>query len=260
MAFDPAIFFTALGITTLEMVEASAVGLALYGESRRPAAFLYVGLGVAVVFAPMFAIGAAFSQLPFLDVKLIGGVLLLYFGQRLIRSARRSVLNARKNKVSTDHFEKGVMSTGFSVGAIEAFEAAIVLIGLLPYDFQSTVAGMGSGIVVVVAATYALKNQVRKVKQANMKVVVSALLLSFPTIWLVSEVLLYSGLLFVPLSRQLTQSQTLLSVLTTPANLQNLLFLPIFLIYASVVYWYANRPTPQVTTVRTEEQHQPSPV
>jgi uncharacterized membrane protein len=259
MTFDPAIFFAALGITTLEMVEASAVGLALYGESRRPAAFLYVGLGITVVFAPMFVVGAAFSQLPILDVKLIGGVLLLYFGQRLIKSARRSVLNARRNKVATDHFEKGVMSTGFSVGAIEAFEAAIVLIGLLPYNFQSTVLGMGLAIVVVVTATYALKNQVRKVKQANMKVVVSALLLSFPTLWFLSVVLLYSGLMFVPLSRQLTESQTLVSILTTPTNLQNLLLLPIFLIYVFVVYRFANRPTPEVASVKSEEQRQPSP-
>jgi uncharacterized membrane protein len=247
MDFDPAVLFAALGITMLEMVEASAVGLALYGESKRPAAFLYVALGVAVVFAPLFVIGVVFTRLPILDVKLIGGVLLLYFGQRLIKSARRSVLNARKNKVSADHFEKGVMSTGFSVGAIEAFEASIVLVGLLPIDYDSTVVGMILAIVVVVAATYALKNQVRKVKQANMKVVVSALLLSFPTIWAVSALLSYAGLLFVPLSRQVTQSQTLVSILTTPANLTNLLVLPIFLVYVFVVHWFANRPTPQPT-------------
>jgi uncharacterized membrane protein len=242
----------------LEMVEASAVGLALYGESRRPAAFFYVSLGVAVVFTPLFVIGAVFTRLPILDVKLIGGVLLLYFGQRLIKSARRSVLNARKNKVATDRFEKGVMSTGFSVGAIEAFEASIVLVGLLPIDYDSTVIGMVLAIVVVVAATYALKNQVRKVKQANMKVVVSALLLSFPTVWAVSEVLSYSGLLFVPLSRQVTESKTLLSILTTPTNLTDLLVLPVFLVYAFVVYRYANRPTPQATTVGPD-QHQPTP-
>lgn len=237
----------------LEMVEASAVGLALYGESRRPAAFFYVGLGVAAVFTPLFVIGAAFTRLPILDVKLIGGVLLLYFGQRLIKSARRSVLNARKNKVATDHFEKGVMSTGFSVGAIEAFEASIVLVGLLPIDYDSTVTGMALAIVVVVVATYALKNQVRKVKQANMKVVVSALLLSFPTVWAVSEVLSYSGLLFVPLSRQVTQGQNLVSILTTPTNLTNLLVLPIFIVYAFVIYSYANRPSPRTTSVATDQ-------
>ncbi len=258
MNFDPAIFSAALGITMLEMVEASAVGLALYGESRRPAAFFYVALGVLVIFAPMFVVGAAFSSLPILDVKLIGGVLLLYFGQRLIKSARRAVLNARRNKVSADHFEKGVMSTGFSVGAIEAFEAAIVLVGLLPNNFQSTALGMGVGIVVVVAATYALKNQVRKVKQANMKVVVSALLLSFPTVWLVSEALLYSGLLFVPLSKQLTESHDLLSILTTPANLQNLLILPIFFAYVFAVYRFANRPSPDARDVEARKLVEPS--
>ncbi len=220
---------------------------------------MWVALGVLVVFAPMFVIGAAFSALPLLDVKVIGGVLLLYFGQRLIKSARRSVLNARRNKLPTDHFEKGVMSTGFSVGAIEAFEAAIVLIGLLPYNYSSTVLGMGLGLVVVVAATYALKNQVRKVKQANMKIVVSALLLSFPTLWFISVILLYSGLLFVPISRQVTQSHTFLSILTTPTNLQNLLILPIFLFYVFAVYRYANRPTPQVATVGPVGQQDPSP-
>jgi uncharacterized membrane protein len=254
MNFDPAIFFAALGITMLEMVEASAVGLALYGESRRPAAFFYVAIGVTAVFAPMFVLGAAFSNLPILDVKLIGGILLIYFGQRLIKSARRAVLNARKNKVSTDHFEKGVMSTGFSVGAIEAFEAAIVLVGLLPYNYESTTLGMGLGIVVVVAATYALKNQVRRVKQANMKIVVSALLLSFPTLWSVSEVLLYSGLLFVPLSTQLTQRQSLLGILTAPTELENLLFVPIFLVYVFAIYRFANRPSPQVADASAAQQ------
>jgi uncharacterized membrane protein len=258
MNFDPAIFFAALGITMLEMVEASAVGLALYGDSRRPAAFFYVALGVLVIFAPMFVIGAAVSSLPIVDVKLIGGVLLLYFGQRLIKSARRAVLNARRNKVSADHFEKGVMSTGFSVGAIEAFEAAIVLVGLLPNNFQSATLGMGVGIVVVVAATYALKNQVRKVKQANMKVVVSALLLSFPTLWFISELLLYSGLLFVPLSKQLTESHNLLSMLTTPTNLQNLLFLPIFFVYVFAVYRFANRPSPGAADAEAQKLVQPS--
>jgi uncharacterized membrane protein len=259
MTLDPAIFFAALGITLLEIVEASAVALALYGDSKRPAAFLWVSLGILVVFAPMFVVGAAFSALPLIDVKVIGGILLLYFGQRLIKSARRSVLNSRKNKISTEHFEKGVMSTGFSVGAIEAFEAAIVLIGLLPYNYSSTVLGMGLGLVVVVAATYALKNQVRKVKQANMKVVVSALLLSFPTLWFISVILLYSGMLFVPISRQVTESQTFLSILTTPTNLQNLLIFPIFLVYVFVVYKYANRPTPPVASMGAARQEQLSP-
>ena len=64
MALDPGIFLAALGITTLEIVEAAAVGVALYAESRRPEVFLAVSLGAAAVFAPMFVVGAAIALLP----------------------------------------------------------------------------------------------------------------------------------------------------------------------------------------------------
>jgi len=250
MSFDPSIFLAALGITVLEIVEAAAVGLALYGDSRRPAAFLFVALGVSAVFAPLFLLSAVFSKLPLLDVKAVGGVLMLYFGQRLVRSARRAVINSRKDKppAPAEHMQKDIMVTGFSVGAIEAFEASIVLVGLLPIDFNSTVAGMGLGVVVVVIATYALKNQVRKVKQASMKVVVSALLLSFGTLWLVEVALRLSGLLLVTLSRRLIQpTPTLYSILTSPTSLQNLLLIPFFVVFVLAVYKFANRPSPPAT-------------
>lgn len=218
MAFDPAIFLAALGITTLELVEAAAVALALYAQSRRPAVFLYTAAGTVVVFAPMFVLGALITLLPDYLVKLTAGVLLLYFGQRLVKSARRAVVSARKGSTFRDRFEKGELATAFSVGAVEAFEAAIVLVGLLPNGFQSTVFGMAGGIGVVVVAVYVLRDQARKVKQANMKVAVSALLLSFATFWF--------GEVFGPLN--------------------DLLLVPLFLVYLSAVYWFANRPSPQV--------------
>ncbi len=199
MQFDVAIFLTALGITALELVEAAAVGLALYGDTKRPSAFLYVGLGIVAVFVPMFLLGALITLLPDVYVRLVGGVLLLYFGLRLVKSARKSVLRSRKGGFSQAHFEKGIMATGFSVGAVEAFEAAIVLVALLPNNFQSTVLGMGAGICVVVAATYLLKTQVRKVKQANMKVVVSALLLSFAVFWFGEAFVEVNDIVLVPL-------------------------------------------------------------
>jgi len=218
LSFDVAIFLAALGITTLELVEAAAVGLALYGDSNRPSAFLYVALGIVAVFVPMFILGALITHLPDVDVRLVGGTLLLYFGLRLVKSARRSVIRSRKGGSSAEHFEKGIMTTGFSVGAVEAFEAAIVLVALLPNDFQSTVLGMGSGIAVVVVATYVLKNQVRKVKQANMKVIVSALLLSFAAFWF--------GEAFV--------------------SLNDFTLLPLFVIFALAVHTIANRASPDV--------------
>jgi uncharacterized membrane protein len=216
LPFDVAIFFAALGITTLEIVEAAAVGLALYGDSKRPTAFLFVALGIVAVFIPMFLLGELITLLPDLYVRLVGGALLLYFGLRLVRSARRSVIRGRKGGFSAETFEKGIMATGFSVGAVEAFEAAIVLVALLPNNFQSTVYGMSTGIVIVALATYLLRNQVRRVKQANMKVVVSALLLSFSVFWF--------GEAFVTLS--------------------DLTLVPLFVLFAFTVHRIANRSTP----------------
>lgn len=223
MILSPAIFLAATGITTLEMVEASAVGLTLYADSKKPQAFVYVSLGVLAIFAPMFVLGKLISLLPLVFVRLIGGALLLYFGLRLIKSARRSVLYSRKNSQFVEHFEKGLAATAFSVGAIEAFEAAIVLVALLPNNFDSTTLGMGLGLLAVVAGTYALRTHVRKLKQANMKVVVSALLLSFAVFWF-GEVL---------------------------TRLSDLLLIPLFAVFAATVYINANRPSPEITQTIT---------
>lgn len=199
MIFDLAIFLAAIGITTLELAEAAAVGLALFADSGKYSAFLYVSLGVIAVLIPTFFIGGAIGLLPMVYVRLVGGVLLLYFGMRLVKSARKSVLKGRTGGFAQEEFVRGVMYTGFSVGAIEAFEAAIVLVGLLPNNFASTSLGLTGGVVIVIVSTYILRNQVRKVKQANMKVVVSAMLLSFAVFWFGEAVVVLSDLVLIPL-------------------------------------------------------------
>jgi uncharacterized membrane protein len=199
LVFDLAIFLTAIGITTLELAEAAAVGLALFADSGKYSAFLYVALGTIAVLIPTFLVGSAIALLPEVYIRLVGGVLLLYFGTRLVRSARRSVLKMRTGGFKEEEFVKGIMYTGFSVGAIEAFEAAIVLVGLLPNNFASTSLGLTGGVVIVIVSTYVLRNQVRKIKQANMKVVVSALLLSFSVFWFGEAVMVLSDLVLIPL-------------------------------------------------------------
>ena len=213
MLLDPGILLAALGITMLELAEAAAVGLALFAESGRAVAFMYVAAGSAVVFVPTFLIAGLVSLLPVLYIRLVGGVLLLYFGLRLAGSARRSVVKGKTTGFHGETFEKGLMYTGFSVGAVEAFEASIVLVGLLPANLESASIGFIAGIVVVVFATYILRTQVRRVKQANMKVVVSGLLLTFSAFWFGE----------------------------TFAELNDLLLIPIFLVLSLVVYWFANR-------------------
>jgi uncharacterized membrane protein len=227
MAFDAAIFLAAFGIVALEFVEAAAVGLALYADSHTHKAFLYVGLGLVAVMIPTLLLGAAIGLLPRVYVLLVGGVLLAYFGQRLVKSARRSVYFQRKGSVKEEHFEKGVFATGFSVGAIEAFEAAIVLVGLLPQEYDSTLAGIGAGTLLVIVATYILRIHVRKIKQANMKVAVASILLTFAVFW-------FGELVWTVFS---------LGVLS------DLLLIPIFAIWFLTIHWFANRPLPEMDLV-----------
>jgi uncharacterized membrane protein len=230
--FDPGIFLAALGITLLELAEASAVGLALYAESRRYTAFLAVSLGVLAVFIPTAVVGKYISLLPVFAVRLIAGVLLLYFGVRLTRSARRSYIRSKQASSTSykEEFERGVLATGFSVGAVEAFEAAIVLVALLPNSYTSTLLGLLLGAVLVVAFTYMLRLQVRRVKQANMKMLVAALLLTFATFWFAEEATALSDLILIPL----------------------------FLVYLAIVRWVATRGVPNTLNLKSQTTSAPT--
>jgi len=195
----PAIFLAAMGITLLEISEAAAVALALYAEGGSKA-FFYVGLGIAIVLIITFIIGKEIALLPILLIRLVAGFLLLYFGLRLARSSRRAVLRSRNVRNSSEEkIEKGLFYTGFSVGAVEAFEAAIVLVALIPIDYNSTLLGLIVGLIIVIAGTAFLRSQVRKIKQANMKVAVSALLLSFSVFWFSEAFANISDLYIIPL-------------------------------------------------------------
>jgi uncharacterized membrane protein len=212
MVINIGIVFAALGITTLEMVEASAVGLALYQTSKRASVFAAVALGSGVVLLPTFIVGKAIALLPQLDVRIIASLLLLYFGIRLARSARRSFIREKLGITrSEEDSHSSLIFAGFSVGAVEAFEVAIVLVALIPVSLQSAFLGMAIGMAVVIAATLILHSQVRKVKQAIMKMAVSALLLSFSLFWASES--------FLPIN--------------------DVFLIPFFIVFLSIVYGYS---------------------
>jgi len=54
-----------------------------------------VALGSGVVLLPTSIVGKAIALLPQLDVRIITSLLLLYFGIRLARSARRSFIREK---------------------------------------------------------------------------------------------------------------------------------------------------------------------
>ena len=121
--------------------------------------------------------------------------------------------------MSEEEERRSVLSTAYSVGLVEAFEAAIVLVALFPENYYSTLIGLLLGIIAVLVAVYVLRNQVRKVKQATMKVAVSALLLSFSLFWFIESV----------------------------RAISDLYLLPFFVTFFGLVYYYSTRNLPSPT-------------
>ncbi len=202
MLVEPAILLAAMGITILEMSEVTAVGIAMYADSKNRKVFLAAIAGILVILGPTAVIGKYIAYLPLLWVRLISGILLLYFGLRLIRSSRRSVkftLGIRGPSKEEKAEEKGLMYTAFTVGVIEAFEAAIVLVALYPNGYISTLFGLFIGAVIVAIAGFALHSQIRKVKAATMKIAVSAILLTFAAFWFSEIVVSMNDLFLIPI-------------------------------------------------------------
>lgn len=200
---DPGVFLAALGIVVLEMSEASAVAITISTESGTIAPIYYTVLGVIVVMVPAMFAGDGISYLPLFYVRIISAILLLYFAQRLAKSARRSMkFQKMKNFPKSEKEapgERGVSYTAFSVGAVEAFEAAIVLVALFPENFTSTTYGVLFGVVVVVIFSFVLRRSIRKLKQGIMKVAVSSILFTFSIFWFMESVVTISDLFLIPI-------------------------------------------------------------
>ena len=75
---------------------------------------------------------------------------------------------------------------------------AIVLVVLIPISFVSALSGAFVGILIVIIGTFILRTQVRKLKQAYMKILVSSLLLSFSTFWYIESLVNVNDLILVP--------------------------------------------------------------
>jgi len=85
------------------------------------------------------------------------------------------------------------------VGAVEAFEASIVLVALFPENYIYTSAGLLSGIATVVIAAALMHTRIRRLKQYIAKVLVSSLLLSFSVLWFSEAIGSISDLILIPL-------------------------------------------------------------
>ena len=181
LCMDYGIFIAAFGVSMLELSEAGAVTAVIQSMYKGYRPILYSIAGILLVMVPTFTVGRYIVYLPLNYVLLASAIILFYFGYRLLRSARRSFKNVRRGSSGE---EVGDLAVAFTVSAVEAFEAALVLIALIPKSYFSALVGTVAAALLVAALTIAIRNQVARIRLPHLKYFLSALLFSLGTLWL----------------------------------------------------------------------------
>ena len=162
----------------MELSEAGAVTAIYQAAYKGWRPTLYSIAGVAAVLVPTFIVGKYIVLLPLQYVLGVSAVL-FYFGYRLLRSSRRYFKGIRK----TGEEKKEGVGVVFAVSVTEAFEAALVIVALIPKSYFSALSGTLIAGGSVVALTIALKDQIAKIRLPHLKFVLSSLLFSLGTMW-----------------------------------------------------------------------------
>jgi uncharacterized membrane protein len=190
-----AIFLASLGISLLELSEAGAIASIYHGIYKSNVPFLYATLGVIIVLIPTFALGKFIYLLPLNYVLIGSAIILFYFGYKLLRSARRYFKGVKRAK-GDDENKEGVVVV-FTISAVEALEAALVIIALMGKDYYASLLGTIIASIIVIVLTYTLKSQIARIRLPHMKFFLSALLFSLGTLWF-NEVFIGLSDLFLP--------------------------------------------------------------
>ncbi len=192
---DIPIFLAAMGISILEMTEASAIAVIFYGIYHTPKSYFYAVAGVATSLIPLLIAGKFLILLPLHYIAVGAAIILFYFSQKLFRSARRSIKGTKKKK---EEKEEGLI-TVYTVSLIEGLEASLVVVGLMPFGYFSALSGVGAAVFVVIALTYAMKERVMRIRVPQLKLVLSALLATIGTFWLLEVGLDLSEIFAIPI-------------------------------------------------------------
>nr|WP_126451341.1 hypothetical protein [Sulfodiicoccus acidiphilus] len=189
------ILLASFGITLLELSEAGAVAMIYYGLYRGLKPIVYAVAGVATVMIPTFILGNYIAFLPLSYVLLAAAVILFYFGYKLLRSARRGFKKTRKGGKE----ERESLAVVYTVSVTESFEAALVLIALIPQSYSSALVGAATASAVVIGLTAALKAQIMRIRLPHLKLILSSLLFGLGTLWLIEALVNVTDLLLLPL-------------------------------------------------------------
>lgn len=196
LIMNPAIFLAAFGMSLLELSEAAAVAIIFSGIYKNSKPYIYAILGILIIFIPVFTLGRYISLLPINYVLLAAGLILFYFGYRLIRSARRSFKRISKHGSDEDK-QEGII-TVFVVSVTEALEAGLVILALIPRGYISSLLGSISSLLVLIPLAISLKSRLMKIRIPQLKFVLSALLFSLGSLFL-AEVFTEINEIFLPM-------------------------------------------------------------
>ena len=187
--YVPALFVAFL-ITLLEMTEVVALVFALSAEHHtlaHGAAGAVSGTTVVAVIALGF--GALILAFPHVDLLWVSALALLAFGAFLFRSTLRTYRRARASASVPPAASSAARSAiqfagGFSVGAVAATEAVVVLLALAAAGYgSSALVGAVLGGAVLVAATAVVRERIRRIKVPLLKLGATSLLFAFAIFW-----------------------------------------------------------------------------
>jgi uncharacterized membrane protein len=187
VSFSVPALVIAFVITVTEMTEVVALVFALSTEAGRVrTGALGAVAGVGTIAALALVSGAALQALPHADLLGASAFVLAAFGVFLFRSTLRSYRRAARPSSgappSTHHAAH--FAGGFTVGAIEATEAVIVLLALAAggAGTSALVGALAGGAVLIVAAAI-VHEKIRRIKVPTLKLGGTSLLFSFAVFW-----------------------------------------------------------------------------
>ncbi len=176
-------------ITVLEMTEVVALVFALAADHAtvRHGALGAVG-GTAVVAAIALGFGAILIAFPKAYLLWGSAVVLAAFGVFLFRSTLKTYRRRRAAASGAPAPSTGRSAAqfagGFSVGAVEATEAVVVLLALTAagYGFSALLGAVLGGALLVVAA-FLVHDRIRRIKVPWLKVGGTSLVFTFAVFW-----------------------------------------------------------------------------
>ncbi len=187
--YGPALLIAFL-ITMLEMTEVVALVFALSADHSTIAHGAAGAVsGTATVGLIGLGFGALLLAFPHVDLLWASAIVLLGFGAFLFRSTLKTYRRARtppgssgsappKNRAALQ------FAGGFSVGAVEATEAVIVLLALAAAGYgSSALVGAVVAGAVLVTATAVVHERIRRIKVPWLKLGATSLLFAFAAFW-----------------------------------------------------------------------------